>query len=335
MEDRLRRNISSLARYMNLRSLVRLSGQRTIFPFYHTVSGAPLPHIRHLYSPRNEKEFEADLDEMLKYFYPIAIEDYLQEADALSGTRRKMVLSFDDGLLECHRFIAPLLRKKGVPAIFFLNNDFIDNRGIFFKYRASLLIEHLHADPSNLNRAAEYLSIPEEQVVDAILMINWKQLPLLDALSGHLEFDAAAYLKEHPVYMSTEQLKDLVKWGFHLGAHSTDHPEFYRMEEKEMILQVHNSIRGLKESFQIHPACFAFPFTSDGVPEPIIDQLLEEGTAEVIFGTSGLKKTGRAGFIQRIPMETLGQPAKNVLKTEYLYYLMKAPFGRNRYFKAR
>jgi peptidoglycan/xylan/chitin deacetylase (PgdA/CDA1 family) len=317
---------------MSLRSLQGISGQGTIFPFYHLVSCTPPSHVKYLYNVRSEKEFASDLENMLKYFEPVSITDYLDNR-SLPNRKRRMVLTFDDGLAECHQVIAPMLKSKGIPAIFFLNNDFIDNRGLFFRYKASVLIDHLKNDACGYVLAAEFLAITEEQVKEAILMIRYNQQPLLEELARIAELDDAAYLKSQRVYMTTEQVRDLLKWGFHVGGHGLDHPEFYRMGDKEIISQVSKSMRDLQERFRVKPALFAFPFTSDGIPERVIDQLLEEGVADVLFGTAGLKRTGRDRFIQRISMESLDRPALQVLKAEYLYYLLKAPLGKNHYFR--
>lgn len=333
MANRQLRTISPLAGLLSMRHLSLLSGQRTIFPYYHVVSDETLPHISHLYTYRNEQEFEGDLETMLRHFEPISIEQYL-EGKGVQGGKQSMVLSFDDGLVECYSYIAPLLRKKGIPAIFFLNNDFIDNRGLFYRYKASILIDHLEKVRTARTLAAEYMQIPEEQLRDAILMINYRQIPLLDALSLHVEVDDAIYLRDRSVYMSTEQVKKLMEWGFHVGAHSMDHPQFYRMEEKKMEAQVSRSMFDLRERFKISPACFAFPFSSDGIPERIIDEILNEKIADVLFGTAGLKKTGRSRFVQRISMESSGLPAGRLLKAEHLAYLLKGIVGRNNYFKA-
>ncbi len=332
MGDKLRKSISVIAGAMNLERLVRLSGQGTIFPFYHVVSNRSLPHMKHLYAYPDESQFEKDLDEMLRVFTPISVESYLDREPG-SGSQREMLLSFDDGLQECHQFIAPLLRKKGIPAIFFLNNDFIDNKGLFFRYRASLLIEHLSKDQGALFLASKYLSAPPDQVSEALLKVTYEKQALLKALALHVGLDEAAYLNKNPVYMSTRQVRDLGNWGFHLGAHSMDHPEFFLMDEKEMVAGVKESMQDIEERFHISPAAFAFPFTSDGVPERVIDGLLIDGVTDVIFGTAGLKKRGKREFVQRIPMETMDMPALRLLKAEYLYYLIKALLGRNNYFK--
>lgn len=329
MEHKRRKRLSYYTAPLSLRLLVGLSGQSTLFPFYHCVNCKPPSHIRHLYPVRSEKEFASDMEYLLKHFEPLSMEDYLA---GRSEGKRRMVLSFDDGLVECHQFIAPFLKQKGIPAVFFLNNDFIDNRGLFYRYRASLLIDHLDTDKCHVTRASEYLEIPEDQIREAILMVNYKQGPLLDTLAMKLGLDEAAYLKERPVYMSTEQVNDLLDWGFQVGAHGMDHAEFTSLERKQMEGAVGKSVRNIQARFKGGSPYFAFPFSSDGVSSEVIDQILEEGVAKVLMGTSGLKRTGRKGFIQRIPMETLRLNAQRTIKAEYLYYLLKAPFGRNHYF---
>jgi len=332
MEDKRRKRISRFADFSSLRGMVALSGKTTIFPFYHTVSDRPLPHIRHLYDCKDRQQFEQDMEFLLKYYAPVSIEDYLSQK---AGRKRRMVLSFDDGLAECHSYIAPYLRKKGVPAIFFLNNDFIDNRDLFHRYQASLLTELVQRDSHARLKAAEFLVIPESQVVEAIRMIRFRQKPLLDSLCLDLEFDPARYVRDQPIFMDTEQIRDLVDWGFHLGAHSANHREFFEMEPRRIPSEVSRSMTDLKRRFRVTPACFAFPFTSDGVPENLVDELLREGTVDVVFGTAGLKNTGMDRFIQRIPMEKLYLPAGRLLRTEYLYYLLKALVGQNNYYKGR
>ena len=121
MIDRSRRIISTLAPLAGMETLLKYSRQPVIFPFYHTVSDQPLAHVSHLYPLRREEDFKQDLEEMLKWFEPIGLGDFMGGKRLIEG-KRYMVLTFDDGLAGCHQVIAPLLRKKGIPATFFLNN---------------------------------------------------------------------------------------------------------------------------------------------------------------------------------------------------------------------
>jgi len=328
MIDRKRKITSGFAAFTNLDRMVRLSKQAVIFPFYHTVAEQPLAHVSKLYTLRTEGEFVRDLDEMLKLYEAISLSDYL-EGKKLIHAKPYMVLSFDDGLAECHDFIAPLLKKKGVPAAFFLNNHFIDNRGLFYRYKASLLIDQVTSDTSRLKQVAAYLDIPEQRLVESILLIKQDQVKLLDVLLKEIAFDVAGYLKETPVYMNTKQVIDLVQWGFEIGGHSPDHADFSKLGPQEIMNQVRSSVKDLQARFQVSTRYFSFPFTSAGIPMDVIHRLLDEGLAEVLLGTAGLKLTGIKGFIQRIPMEEFERPAREALKTEYLYYLLKGLIGRN------
>jgi len=329
MKERIRKTLNPLIRSMNLDRLIRCSGQNALFPFYHTVSSEALPHIRHLYRVLKPDEFEEDLEELLKYFEPVSLDAFLEQRE-VKGGRRTMVLSFDDGLAGCHSYIAPLLKKKGIPAAFFLNNKFIDNRALFYRYKASLLIHQAREDCRAREQIAAFLKIPEEQLETSIRMIAYDQRALLDALGREVGLDYSAYLRSNAVYLTSVEIRELLAWGFDIGAHSTDHVDFSRLEADEMIRQVRSSILDLQQRFGIHTSFFAFPFTSDGVPKKVIEYLLEEGGITILLGSAGLKRTVIPGFIERLPMEKYETAALETIKTEYFTYLLKRMVGRHR-----
>lgn len=329
MSEAYRRQIARVARSMELDRLIKWSGQSLIFPFYHAVSEEAIPHVSHLYRVPKPREFERDLDLLLKHFEPMDMETYLA-LDRKGRARRGMVLTFDDGLKECHQIIAPLLKKKGIPAVFFLNNRFIDNHGLFYRYKASLIIHQVREDCQNMEKVSAFLKIPQAYVEKSIRMIGPKQSSLLDILARESDIEFSTYLRDKPVYMSTGEIEDLLAWGFDIGGHSLDHQNFSFLNEAEMFEQVKMSIEDLIKRFSVTTRYFSFPFTTDGVPRGIIHQLLDEGVASALMGTAGLKKTGRQNYIQRIPMEGFRASALETLQTEYLYYLLKAPLGKNR-----
>lgn len=113
-------------------------------PFYHTVSNTELPHIQHLYPIKTAKQFEKDLDFLLQYFEPIAMDTLAKQIQQQKPfDRPSFHLTFDDGLSGCYHIIAPILKRKGIPASFFINSDFVDNQGLFYRYQVSLLLHHL------------------------------------------------------------------------------------------------------------------------------------------------------------------------------------------------
>jgi len=118
--------------------LIKLSGKKVIYPFYHIVSDNPPSHIKHLYPVRNIKQFEKDLDFLQKHF---TASDF-----PVKGHNPQFILSFDDGLSEVYNIIAPILKKRNIPAIFFINSAFVDNKDMFSNYVSSLKKENPDID---------------------------------------------------------------------------------------------------------------------------------------------------------------------------------------------
>ena len=143
-----------------------LAPKGTLLPYHHTVSSRFLPHIGHLYNYKNETQFCDDLDYMLRYYNAVSLDEVV---DSISKTGRTpknaFLLSFDDGYKEIYTTIAPILQKKGIPAVFFLNPSFIDNKSLFYRCKISLMIGEVKktfASPGLLKIFAEVLQLKQE-----------------------------------------------------------------------------------------------------------------------------------------------------------------------------
>jgi len=320
-----------------LKLIIHLTGQNTILPFYHTVSDEPLPHLKHLYSIRTQKKFMKDLDYFLRHFKPIGFAELFNVAmGSGKADRPLMALSFDDGLKEVYDTIAPILIKKGIPACIFVNSSFAGNRGLFFKYKASLIIDRLEnlGHPTNLyeiiNSRMGTSIQRRSQMIRKILELKYQQQSILDSIAELLEIDFDAFLKVRKPYMTAEQLKDLQNKGFEIGSHSIDHPLFSDLSFDEQLRQTGESLKWISETF--NPACrfFSFPFIDDGVKADFFEAIYkkEKPIADMTFGSSGLKKEKFLFHLQRIPMEKSRMGASVYIKGEYLYYIIKSIGGR-------
>jgi hypothetical protein len=105
---------------------------------------AAIPHVRHLYKYKTVRQFEDDMDFVLKHYFPISLTDLLSSLRSGRPLReRSFLLTFDDGYREMSEIVAPILMKKGISATFFLNSAFIDNKQMCYVNKASLLVEQL------------------------------------------------------------------------------------------------------------------------------------------------------------------------------------------------
>jgi peptidoglycan/xylan/chitin deacetylase (PgdA/CDA1 family) len=324
--------------FVPINLLIRITGQKIIFPFYHLVSDEDVVHVKHLYHVRKVKEFERDLEFLLRHYRPIGIHDFMQQLEEKkTPVKPCFLLSFDDGLREFHDVVAPILLKKGVPAVCFLNTAFIDNKELFFRYKAGVLIEEL------MKIAIAGYSIDElktwcdrkKLVFDPrgkfLLKIEDANRFLPDEFAPLLGVDFREYLDKQQPYLTSRQILSLRKQGFVFGAHSIDHPCYAGLSPDQQVFQTTQSIREISERFNPEYRLFSFPFTDDGVSAGFFETILnaEQPMADLTFGCAGLKRDSINRNIQRIPIEANGFSAKEVIVGEYLYYLFKALLNKN------
>jgi len=321
-----------------MNGLIRITGKRIIFPFYHLVSNEDVLHVKHLYPVRTTKEFIHDLDFFLRHYQPIGIMEFL---DSVNNDRpipgNSFLLSFDDGLREFQDVAAPILRQKGIPALCFLNSGFIDNADLFYRYKASLLIERLQ-NGNDLTGKQKLLEnwfienhLPFTPDYLGLLKVSYLNRRLLDELALQLDVHFDEYLQNHQPYLNSTQVQELIQQGFSFGVHSIDHPEYRFLAEEEQIRQTAESIHTITGKFGIKEKLFSFPFTDHGVKKSFFDMVFDpmQPLADLTFGGAGLKQDSIHRNIQRIPFEGTSLDAKQILATEYLYYMIKSIFGKN------
>lgn len=299
-----------------------LYSKKIILPTYHLVSDSAPPHVNALYRVRTPKEFMKDLEYLLRHYQPIHLSDLIENVHEKRALKKNLFhLSFDDGLKECYDVIAPILKEKGIPATFFLNPDFVGNKHLMFRYKASLLINKILSDKPDLHKPF----IPE------ITRVTYSTKPRLDDLARLIGFDFQDYLINHRPYMDEGEIKKLISNGFTIGAHSMDHPEYSHISYEEQLRQTRESINYVSRTFGLAYKVFAFPFNDDFISSRFVDTILSgsEPLADLIFGVAGIKKDYHPHHLQRIPMEK-AYSGRKIIYGDYLYYSAKALIGKNR-----
>lgn len=289
-------------------------------PFYHVVSDEYLPHILN-YPYRNVVQFEKELDFFLKFFTPVSLEEL--KKTACSG-KKVFHLSFDDGLRECHDIVAPVLRRKGIPATFFVNTGFIDNKALFHKYKASLILSRLKENEDR--KAIDFLK-QNGFTVENILTASFSQEEILNEAANILGIVFTDFLNRQKPYLSSEQIKSLATDGFTIGAHSHRHPEFWKLSEAAQIDEVKESMAHLEKLVKPAIKAFSFPFTDDGVPVSVLETIKNKHICDITFGTAGVKHDMFEFHYQRYPVEQPGDFVRN-LKGEFVYFELRKWMGK-------
>ncbi|MDG1476904.1 MAG: polysaccharide deacetylase family protein [Vicingaceae bacterium] len=309
MIKNLAKNISkSAAQSFSLEGLVKRTDERLLLPFYHSVTDRKPLHLKNLYLPRSIDQFKADLDFLQKHYTSISLQDLIEFNGKKEGlTNNYFHMTFDDGLSEFYAVVAPILKERGIHATVFLNSDFIDNKELFYRFKASILFEELQDEE--------------------LLKLKYAEVDVLDGLANEVDTSFRKYLENEQPYLTSDQIEELIEEGFTFGAHSKNHPMYKELSLKDQIKQTIESIEFVKTKFNLDYSVFSFPFTDDGVGMEFFNQINE--LTDLTFGCAGIKEDSAKNHIQRIPMET-NQVGKDIIKAEYLYCLMKQKFGRNK-----
>lgn len=326
------------ARFFNripLDFLIRITGQRFVFPFYHLVADYDVIHIKHLYKIKTSKEFESDLDFLLREYEPLSVVDLSNGIESVNKGRKGFILTFDDGLREFHDVAAPILLRKGIPAICFLNTGFIDNRDMFFRYKASILIENIRqkqlsdACRKKLTDLARRHQMKFDDQGNFIKQIHYSNSFLVDEFAEIMEVSFHGYLEKNQPYLTGNQIETLTRKGFSFGAHSIDHPMYSELPVDAQIRQTKTSIDEVLQRFAPEFRLFSFPFTDHGIPRDFFNYMYENKLVDFTFGCAGIKKDEFIRNIQRIPLETGTFNAREIILGEYLYYMFKALVHQN------
>ncbi len=299
-------------------------------PLYHTVSNDTPPHLKHLYSIKSVKDFEKDLDYLLKHFTFVDWDGFqrFQESGQPAG-KKVALLTFDDGFSEFLHVVTPILERKGIYAVNFINPTFVNQQDMLFRCKASLLIEKIRSekvDPSILQNISGLQSGGTEEICGHILKTGYKKRALLDLLAEAIGLDFKDYIRKNKPYLDLSQLQELKARGFGIGAHSWDHPYYSELSVEEQLETTSRSLDFMKIHGFLGDA-FAFPFTDFGVSNSFFEQLYSRNPNLYSFGTAGIKTDSFSQNLQRIPMEH--DSAANILSKETAYYLLKKPFKKN------
>lgn len=298
---------------------------------YHLVSDADLKHAKHLFPYRSVKQFERDLDFLLKHFDFIDWETFLKHKSEKVKTKKPTILlTFDDGYSEFYDIIVPILKRKGIFAINFINPKFIDNKEMMWRNKASLIVSEIIENKILEDKISKYTGDELNENVTSILSINYKNQNQLDDIANHLEIDFNGYLKKNPVYLTTEQLIKLKNEGFGISSHGWNHPLYNQLSLTEQLENTQKSLDYMKEN-QFSNDSFAFPFTDYFVDNQFFENIFNQNPElKFTFGSAGLKLDSYAKNLQRIPIETGNYSAEEILKNEIMYYQILKKINKNK-----
>jgi peptidoglycan/xylan/chitin deacetylase (PgdA/CDA1 family) len=313
-----------------LKTLISSSKQRVVLPFYHKVSDEEQTFSKYLYVPRKVLDFKKDLDVLCKYYNPISMQEFMgisKQKDPLK--KNYFHITFDDGLSNFYNIAAPILLEKNIPATVFVNSNFLDNKALFFRCKASLLYQYYQK--ASLKDKIKFHDFFDGKtaIKEKLFAINFNNKEVLDDLAASVNYSFDEYLQTEKPYLTSAQVQELIEMGFTIGAHSKSHPLYSDINLEAQINQTKECIDWLVKKFHLEYKVFSFPFTDLHVSKAFFTLLRQEKIIDISFGTAGVKKDNFKTNFQRLVFEIENQSAENYLLKEYFKYFLKIPFNKN------
>ena len=308
-----------------LKNLIRSSNQRILLPFYHKVIDDENTFAKRLYKPRKIVDFKNDLTILQKYYKSISLCEFISISKQERVRENYFHLTFDDGLSNFYKVVAPILLEKKIAATVFINTDFVDNKALFYRYKASLLYQFYEGGSQKIKNKFYNFFNEKKTIKDRLFSVNYQNKEILDDLSLAINYSFEEYLEKEKPYLTSSQIQELIDMGFTIGAHSKNHPLYSLISFEEQIKQTQESIDWLIEKFNLDYKAFSFPHTDLDVSKAFFVKFANENKIDVSFGTSGIKKDSFETNFQRIVFEIEQTNIEKHLIKEYIKYLIKIP----------
>lgn len=312
--------------------LQKRSPVTSLLPYHHTVSNECLPHISHLYSYKNVRQFKDDLDTLLRYNKPISADELtLHLSENKVFPKKTFLLSFDDGFRECFDVIAPILEEKGIPAVFFINPAFIDNKSLFFRCKTSLLINELVNSKNDkiLNEYRRHFQLADAtqvKIIETLKNFKINDHTILDDLANKIGYSFSAFLKKQQPYLTSDQLLSLKTRGFSIGGHSMTHPYYDQISFDEQIEQTIQSCNYVKEKTEMASQFFSFPYDDKNISQQLLDEL-KKSEIDLFFGLQNQKNEINNKMLHRFNAErnftSFDNQIKGILLLSIFYKFFK------------
>jgi len=303
-----------------------------LVPVYHCVSDQALPHIKNIINYKNTKDFESDLDYISRNF-DFADWDFFKDNYNKPKKKTLALLTFDDGLIQFKDDVMPILLRKGIYAINFINPAFVDNSDMMFRSKISLLVEKINDEKSIIPKQAmdlfEVKTNSKSELISKIISLTYKSNNRIIELSKLMNLDFGDYIRNNKIYLDKNDLNIVQQKGFGIASHSWDHPNFTELTLEEQSNNIQKSFKYIKEN-GFSDESFAFPFTDFGIKQKFFEEIFANNkNLKLTFGTAGIKLDSCERNLQRIPMEN-GISAEKEINFETNYFYLKKIFNKNK-----
>jgi peptidoglycan/xylan/chitin deacetylase (PgdA/CDA1 family) len=201
-------------------------------PAYHFVSDRQISCSAMLGVTTPVAVFEQHLDHFARHF------DVVDLDTVISGRlpARPLLLTFDDSYRSTLDTVGPILRRRGLPGVVFLNPDPIEHEIVMFDHLLSDIATHfgtsalmaaIGAEAAGATSVQSYLNGP------AVGLAKSARDELIERLLETFDLDAATLRSEWDIYLEPHDIKGFADFGLDVGNHTASHTRVRTLSAEE------------------------------------------------------------------------------------------------------
>ena len=236
---------------------------------FHNISETESPFTKGMNVTITPQRIEAALKFITRYYSPVRLQDVLTDCDGHGLPARSMLVTFDDAYASVVESAAPLCRELGVPAVFFVNAAFLDNRRLAPDNLICYVANTMGMRTINAAaRVARGDDQPELKALSEVFSNFFPRISLaerevfLDALLRLAAIDEGRMAQDSNLYLTSKQLSALNSFNFEIGNHTYTHVHSRSLSDPDFVAQVDKNKAVLESVAGVSVRSFSQPYGS-------------------------------------------------------------------------
>ncbi|MDD5005987.1 MAG: polysaccharide deacetylase family protein [Candidatus Omnitrophica bacterium] len=237
--------------------------------------------------------FEKQLSFLSKHYNILSIKDflfYLNNSRKLEP--RSILLTFDDGSVDCYNYAFPILKKYNLPAIVFLATGYIGTDKVFWWDKIKTWLRQTDRKEITLRLNGKSRKICLKTETDRIkaygLFDEYMKQPKTnpDTFLNELKFILGVdnYKLERSA-MNWEEVKEMQNFGISFGAHTVNHVNLARLDYENALLEIKESKEIIEDKLGERVKIFAYPYGGENDFLPIHVKIMRDLGFEAAFSS--------------------------------------------------
>jgi peptidoglycan/xylan/chitin deacetylase (PgdA/CDA1 family) len=255
---------------------------------FHHIAAADSPFTTGINVRTTTREFEVALQYLTRHYTPVSLQAVL-DSNGRELPGRAVLVTFDDAYASVVELAAPLCQKYGVPAVFFVNAAFVDNR----RLAPDNLVCYVASQQGmeNVRKAAGTLgrSVPPMQSLREVFASFFPSITLvereafLEALKHLSGIDERRLAEESALYLTAKQLRSLASFNFEIGNHTYTHVHCRSLLREEIEREIGGNKAELEGIYGRKVRSFSQPYGSSKDLTGELTEYLRQSGHEAVF----------------------------------------------------